>query len=529
MSFLDRFKPQPKYRNPDPAVRLAGVAELPDDAETLGRHRRARGLRRGRARAARRHRAESPPSAISPGSRGRNATTSLRRELAERLVAMANRAGRDRRRRRGRARRSQRSEISSEPSPNHLRTTRSAPRRSGKFTTRRSSRASRATPSTRRLRSKRSARVTDQAELVAVATKTEHKDAGITALERAVESTASDAERRELLDGIAGRAKNKSVAKRARRPIQEMDDAELARKAAFEQWQKRVALVIARLEAIAAAPGTPDADAAARRRRPRVAGARRARRMRLATRSSTGKLAEARAAIEARRREEAERLAEAERAAARRAAFVALCERVDSAARRRHARRARESARRVGGHARRVRRRSARTPSCARGSTNRAGARPSVTRTARRSKGFTPGSASCRSRPTASRHVDEHAPESAERDAAWRAVADEWQTLAGQADGLDEADREPLCRSGQPRPAPRGRKARRRRADAQAAGAARRTAARARHGARGRRGSDVARGRPGGPRSEVGDRSAAAGRDARTARPRSSVSRRRWR
>ena len=36
MSFLDRFKTQPKYRNPDPAIRLAGVAELPDDAEHWG-------------------------------------------------------------------------------------------------------------------------------------------------------------------------------------------------------------------------------------------------------------------------------------------------------------------------------------------------------------------------------------------------------------------------------------------------------------------------------------------------------------
>ncbi len=34
---------------------------------------------------------------------------------------------------------------------------------------------------------------------------------------------------------------------------------------------------------------------------------------------------------------------------------------------------------------------------------------------------------------------DDHAPEGAERDAAWRAVADEWQSLAGQVDGLDEA------------------------------------------------------------------------------------------
>ena len=33
---------------------------------------------------------------------------------------------------------------------------------------------------------------------------------------------------------------------------------------------------------------------------------------------------------------------------------------------------------------------------------------------------------------------DDHTPESPERDAAWRAVAEEWQSLAAQADGLDE-------------------------------------------------------------------------------------------
>ena len=40
--------------------------------------------------------------------------------------------------------------------------------------------------------------------------------------------------RRELLDGIAARAKNKSVAKRAKALVQDIDDAEAARKAARE-------------------------------------------------------------------------------------------------------------------------------------------------------------------------------------------------------------------------------------------------------------------------------------------------------
>ena len=89
MSFLDRFKTQPKYRNPDPAVRLAGVAELPDDAEHWGviaelaasdedvRVRRAAIDRIGAvgylARIARTERDEG-----------------LRREVADRLVAIAN-------------------------------------------------------------------------------------------------------------------------------------------------------------------------------------------------------------------------------------------------------------------------------------------------------------------------------------------------------------------------------------------------------------------------------------------------------
>jgi hypothetical protein len=33
MSFLDRFKPQPRWKHADPAVRAAAVSEIPDDDE----------------------------------------------------------------------------------------------------------------------------------------------------------------------------------------------------------------------------------------------------------------------------------------------------------------------------------------------------------------------------------------------------------------------------------------------------------------------------------------------------------------
>ena len=36
MSFLDRFKPQPKWKHTDPAIRAAAVPEIPDDPEHRG-------------------------------------------------------------------------------------------------------------------------------------------------------------------------------------------------------------------------------------------------------------------------------------------------------------------------------------------------------------------------------------------------------------------------------------------------------------------------------------------------------------
>ena len=110
MSFLDRFKPQPKYRNPDPAIRLAGVAELPDDAEHWGviaelaasdedvRVRRA-AIEQNRRRRLSRPAREDGTRRLAPSRAGRSAG---RRGQC---------AGRDRRRCRGGTRRAQRSEV----------------------------------------------------------------------------------------------------------------------------------------------------------------------------------------------------------------------------------------------------------------------------------------------------------------------------------------------------------------------------------------------------------------------------------
>ena len=101
------------------------------------------------------------------------------------------------------------------------------------------------------------ARVADQAELLNIAVKTDHKDAGVAALERSVELSSPDA--RDTLDTVVNRAKNKAVAKRARAMLQAIEEAHAARQAAFEDWQRRIAGILSRVEAIAAAPSLPGA------------------------------------------------------------------------------------------------------------------------------------------------------------------------------------------------------------------------------------------------------------------------------
>src|SRR4029450_6439720 len=77
-------------------------------------------------------------------------------------------------------------------------------------------------------------RLGDRAELLNVAVKTDHKDAGITALERAVAGSDATNGLRDTLESVTARARNKSVAKRARGMMQALDEAEAARRLALE-------------------------------------------------------------------------------------------------------------------------------------------------------------------------------------------------------------------------------------------------------------------------------------------------------
>ena len=325
MSFLDRFKSQPKYRNPDPAIRLAGLAELPDDAESWGviaelaasdedvRVRRAAVARVGAAgylaRLARTERDEA-----------------LKRELCERLVEIAN----------GASDTDAATALEGLSDPKHFGSVaKASPHESVRTAALGRIQDSKVLGSVARhaedpkIALAAVTRVSDQGELQSVALRTDHKDAGLSALERGIDPNAPEASRRELLEGIAARAKNKAVAKRARTLIQELDDADASRRAAHEELQKRIGLMLARLDTVAAAPAAADAPAQLSELedqwRSLAAQADDGQRARFDSR-----LAEGRAAIDALARAEAERRDAEARAVERRASFVALCDRVEA-------------------------------------------------------------------------------------------------------------------------------------------------------------------------------------------------------
>ena len=329
MSFLDRFL-QPKWKHADPTIRAAAVADMPEDEEHVGvlreLAREDADVRVRRAAGARLPRVEDLVQ-LARGERDEE----LRREYVDRLVGLA---------------------IA--PAPNdasaalaleglddqkHFATiAKQSPHDTVRAAalgrihdTRLLSSVARhaADPQTS---ADAVARLADPGELLSVALKTEHKDAGIAALERAIEAAGAGSGARETLETVADRAKSKGVAKRARAILQSMDEAEAARRAALEQFQQRVATILARIEAIAANPANETAatqldDAEQEWRAVTGDG-----RFELDgdTASRFGALiAQGRTEIDRFKREEAERLAAEERRAAHLRARVELCERVE--------------------------------------------------------------------------------------------------------------------------------------------------------------------------------------------------------
>ena len=252
MSFLDRFKPQPRWRHADPAVRAAAVGEVPDDEAHRGvllelaiedtdlRVRRAALARltfsEDLIRVARVEKDED-----------------LRRSVAERLVAVASAPSDDD----GEAALA----LEGLEDQRHLSTV----AKTSPFDTVRAAALGRvhdvrslgsvarhaADPQTAL---EAASRIADRAELINVALKTDHKDAGAAALERIAASADGTGELRQTIETIAARAKNKSVAKQARALVQSLEQAEAERRAALEAWQQRIAVVLAQVDASVAAP-----------------------------------------------------------------------------------------------------------------------------------------------------------------------------------------------------------------------------------------------------------------------------------
>ena len=257
MSFLDRFKPLPRWKHADAAVRAAAVAEVPADGEhrpvLLELATEDPDVRVRRAAAARLTLAEDLVRAARAEK-----DEDLRRTLTDRLVALASAPAEDD----GEAAlalegiddQRQLSTVAKGSPHDTVRT--AALGRIHDVRALGSVARHAADPGTAL---EAVARIADRAELVNVALKTDHKDAGLAALERALSD--GDADARGTLDTIAARAKNKAVVKQARSMLHALDQAEADRRAALDAWQQRVARALALMEACASAqPGASSAS-----------------------------------------------------------------------------------------------------------------------------------------------------------------------------------------------------------------------------------------------------------------------------
>jgi hypothetical protein len=335
MSFLDRFKPQPKWKHADPAVRAAAVADVPDDAEHRAVIEELVVDEDVRVRRAAVDRLESSDVEVLVRVARAERDPELRREVAERLVAIATAPaptdGAAARALDGLEDQKQFAAIAKGSPHDTVRTAALARVQDVKLL---GSVARGAADSQVALEAV--ARIPDAAELLNVALKTEHKDAGINALELAVEAAGTtggvDAQK-ETLDNVANRAKSKAVAKRARGILQTIEEAETARRAALEQWQQRVASLLARVEALAASPSSPNASMQlqAADEEWRTIGTDAGFEPDVETVGRFGALMDAaRTAIAQHERDEAERRARDEHAAALQAARESLIGRVDA-------------------------------------------------------------------------------------------------------------------------------------------------------------------------------------------------------
>jgi hypothetical protein len=316
MSLLDRLKPQPRWKHPDPETRIAAILEL-DDADELRaivRDDADAGVRRAAVKrlgdvdflaavarddADERVRTEAAASLVEIATTGEAAAAEAAASALGDQKYLATIA-----------------RSSPHETARHAAVTRlSDPRALGSV-------ARQAVDLTTAMRALE--QLTHREELVDVAINSEHKDVAVAALETCA---AADAGARDTFQTIATRAKHKAVGRRALALVQAIDEAEAARLAAIEARRRQQVALCETVEAAERMPDWQAADAA-------LASAEQEWRSlepdvdpELARR-----LAEAavrtRQAIEARRTEAAEAERKAAAREAERASRVALVERV---------------------------------------------------------------------------------------------------------------------------------------------------------------------------------------------------------
>jgi len=228
MSLLDRLKPQPKWKHPDPQIRAAAIPEL-DDADELRaivREDADPGVRRAAVRRL------GDAAVLAEVARG-DADEKVRAEAAASLVEIATSgepaaaeqatAGVDDQKHLASIAKSSPHDSARRAAVGRL----SEPRALGAV----ARQAEHPETAMQALDT-----LADVDELVNVAINSEHKDVALAALEKA---SAADPGARGTFETIATRTKHKAVARRAGALVQAIDEAEAARAAAAEALRQR--------------------------------------------------------------------------------------------------------------------------------------------------------------------------------------------------------------------------------------------------------------------------------------------------
>jgi Domain of Unknown Function (DUF349) len=227
MSFLDKLKPQPRWKHSDPTIRLEAVRELEDAAELAVLAETDPDPRVRRAAVA----GTSDPSVLGRIANA-DGDNDVRDRAADRLAALAvepdDAIAVAAVRALGDARRL--STIAKGDAPDAVRD-----EALSRIVDQRALGSIARNARHERTASAAVARVTDAADLLEVALNADHRDVALQAFDRIVSNGAEVA----LLRTIESRAQQKAVGRRARVLLQEIEEAEAARRAADDERRRR--------------------------------------------------------------------------------------------------------------------------------------------------------------------------------------------------------------------------------------------------------------------------------------------------